>query len=67
MNSDQMQSWADDNGVKGINVYPSNPSESSAEAILNSAANAIKAFESGRSTHFEDCVKLNSNNGSNSL
>jgi hypothetical protein len=58
MNCDQLQSWADENGVKGIRFYPSNPSESSAEGILNSALNAIKAFESGRSTNFEDCIKL---------
>ena len=60
MNCDQLQSWADENGVKGIRFYPSNPSESSAEGILNSAVNAISAFESGRSTNFEDCIKLNS-------
>jgi hypothetical protein len=58
MNCDQLQCWADDNGVKGIRFYPSNPSESSAEGIVSSALNAINAFESGRSTNFEDSITL---------
>lgn len=56
MNCDQLQQWADDNGVKGIRFYPTNPSESSAKEIVKDAFSAIQAFETGEFSDFIDPI-----------
>jgi len=58
MSCDQLQKWADDNGVKGIRFYPTNPSESSANEIVKDAFSAIQAFENGEFSEFSDPIQV---------
>lgn len=54
----KLQEWCEENGVKGIRFFPSNPSEASVDGILGGALKAIHALEDGsKVVAYEDSVE----------
>ena len=54
------QQWLDDNGVVDVRFYPANPSESSANQLLDDAMKAVTAFEQGKTVPYEYSGETNS-------
>lgn len=44
---ENLQRWAEENKVKGIRFFPTNPSETSIDGILGGAYKAIQSLEEG--------------------
>lgn len=53
---EMLQEWAKENGVTCVRFYPSNPSSSSADAILTAAHETIMNLQNGRAVAFEDPI-----------
>lgn len=51
------QSWLEDKGVLDVRFYPLNPSESTATSLLDSAHNAVRAYEENNYVPYEDNTK----------
>jgi len=50
------QQWLEDKGAVDVRFFPSNPSESTATELLDSAYKAVKAYESGNCVPYEDPI-----------